>query len=129
MNGERRLRSRLPDDTAYWDDLAARSIDAAFATSPNRSPARLTPEISPAVPWWRGLSDAAYVLAAGAVLAVVGGSMLLQVQPPRVTTDALVVSRALAPDDQIAASLVNIPPYPPSPSVLVRLAALRERQP
>ena len=121
MNSDRRPGSRLPDDDAYWQDLAARAVDAAFrrpgraAEVPGRSP----------TPWWRGMSDAAFVLAASAALALIGGSLLLDDRSTRTATDAHALRGALVPEDDLLASLLNAD-EPPPPAALLRLVARRE---
>lgn len=130
---------RLPEDPAYWDELAARSIDAAFGlTASGGAPHRASARDSGAFDsWWRGMSDAAFVLAASAVLAVFGGALLLDQRPPRATpeTHALTDSPharaqphfagALAPRDPLLAALANAG-REPAPIDLLRLIALRE---
>jgi hypothetical protein len=131
---------RLPEDPAYWDELAARSIDAAFAltvagTASLETYARDRDAFDA---WWRGMSDAAFVLAASAVLAVFGGALLLDQRPPSATseTHALVAppharaqphvfASALAPQDPLLATLVNARGEPGAFDLL-RLLALRE---
>jgi hypothetical protein len=121
MNSDRRPGSRLPDDDAYWQDLAARTVVAAFSRP---GPAAEVPGISPA-PWWRGMSDAAYVLAASAALALIGGSLLLDDPSTRTATDADALRGALAPEDDLLASLLNADEPPPA-AALLRLLARRE---
>lgn len=114
MSSDRQSGSRLPDDPAYWENLAARSVDAAFSPS--------------ATEWWRGMSDMAFVLAASAVLALLGGSLLLDDRSPDATTATHAFTGAFAPDDPLLASLVNATAGPPPASALLRLVALREAE-
>lgn len=116
MSSEQRPGSRLPDDAEYWDDLAARSIDAALGPSRSRVAAERA--------WWCGLSDAAYVLAASALLAVIGGSLLLG-ERPRAEADAHALADALGPVDPLLGSLLAASVEPPA-SALLTLVALRE---
>lgn len=111
MSTGRRPGTRLPDDPAYWEDLAARSVAAAFGARD---------------PWWRGVSDAAFVLAASAVLALLGGALLLDDRPPRDPTEAVAFTDALAPDDPLLVSLLRSPAEPPPATTLLRLVATRE---
>lgn len=116
---EQRAGSRLPDDARYWDDLAARSIDAALG------PAR--PRVAAArAAWWSGLSDASYVLAASALLAVIGGSLLLDERPRAgAAADARALAESLGPVDPLLGSLLAASVEPPA-SALLTLVALRE---
>ena len=130
---------RLPEDPAYWDELAARSIDAAFA-SPAAGGASLEAHARDREAfdsWWRGMSDAAFVLAASAVLAVFGGALLLDQRPPRATSETHALTAppharaqpdfasALAPQDPLLATLANARGEAASFDLL-RLIALRE---
>jgi hypothetical protein len=127
MSSDRRSETRLPEDPAYWEDLAARSVAAAFRSSAASAGAfrRVHARGGAAFdPWWRGMSDAAFVLAASAVLAVVGGSVLIDERSPRATTDARALTGALAPDDPLLASLLDAPTELPA-SALLRLVAVR----
>ena len=130
---------RLPEDPAYWDELAARSLDAAFASpaAGAASPAAHARDRGAFDSWWRGMSDAAFVLAASAVLAVFGGALLLDQRPPRATSETHALTAppharaqphfasALAPDDPLLATLANARGEPAAFDVL-RLIALRE---
>lgn len=126
MRSDRPSEARLPDDPAYWEDLAARSIDAAFGGATRDRDA-----------WWRGMSDGAFVLAASAVFALLGASLVVGERAPRATTNAHAFSElhgltthllgaALAPDDPMLATLLDASAGPPPPSALLRLVALRE---
>ncbi len=115
MSTERRPGTRLPADEAYWNALAARSIDAAYR--------RAAP---PAHAWWHGVADAAFRLAAGAVLALLGGALLLEAPPAPDTTQPDAIAHALAPDDPMLQSLLVTPASAPPASLLLTLAALRE---
>lgn len=121
MTFERKPGARLPDDPAYWERLAERAIDAAF-----NAPARRT--ASSAEPWWRTLSDASFVLAASAVLALLGGSLLLDDRLPGATPETHALTGAFAPDDPMLGSLLNATAGPPPASALLRLVALREAE-
>jgi hypothetical protein len=83
------------------------------------------------------MSDAAFVLAASAVLAVFGGALLLDQRPPRATSETHALTappharaqphfaNALAPDDPLLAALANARGEPAAFDLL-RLIALRE---
>jgi hypothetical protein len=130
---------RLPDDPAYWDQLAARSLDAAIGlTAPGGAAHRASARDRAAFDaWWRGMSDAAFVLAASAVLAVFGGALLLDQRPPRATSEThaltapphartqLDIASVLAPRDPLLATLANARGEPAAFDLL-RLIALRE---
>jgi hypothetical protein len=136
MSSDRRSATRLPEDPAYWEDLAARSVAAAFRMSTATADGR--PVAHPRdgsrfvhagrgafEPWWRGMSDAAFVLAASAVFALIGGSLLLGERSPPPDTEAHALTGALAPEDPLLASLLAAPAGPPPASALLRLVALR----
>jgi hypothetical protein len=112
--------SRLPDDPAYWENLAARSVEAAFSAP--------QPLGHSAIEWWRGMSDAAFVLAASAVLALIGGSLLLDDRSSGATTEMHSLTGAFAPDDPLLGSLLNEDAGPPPASALLTLVALREAE-
>ncbi|HSK19203.1 MAG TPA: hypothetical protein VK912_08685 [Longimicrobiales bacterium] len=125
--------SRLPDESAYWQDLAARSIDAAFdsgdadvalhgdGVAEPRNAALVV-----ASPWWRGLSDAAFTLAASALLALVGGALLLDERSPVPAAEVHALTGAIAPDDDdVLTSLMNADEPPPAMAML-RVVARRE---
>jgi len=130
---------RLPEDPAYWDELAARSIDAAFGSpaAGAASPATHARDREAFDAWWRGMSDAAFVLAASAVLAVCGGALLLDQRPRGATSETHALTApphegaqphfasALAPQDPLLATLVNARGEPAALDLL-RLIALRE---
>jgi hypothetical protein len=122
MNIDRQPGSRLPEDPAYWQHLAARSVDAAFGAAVEHAG---SPRDAANEPWWRGMSDAAFMLAASAVFALIGGSLLLDNRLPRTTAEAHPLTGALAPDDDLLASLLNADAPPPAAAML-RLVALRE---
>jgi hypothetical protein len=133
MSSDRRRGSRLPEDPEYWVNLTARSTAAAFGTgsAPGRSGiphAHRSAEDA----WWGALSDAAFMLAASAALALLGGSLLLDERPSRAVTEtnATAETRALtavlAPDDPLLASLLDASVGPPSAAALLKLVALRE---
>ena len=117
MNTDRRPGSRLPDDPAYWQGLAARSVDAAL------EPHRAAPVVGS--PWWRGLSDAAFMLAASAVLALVGGFLLLDERSAVTTAGTHALTDAIAPDDDLLRRLMNADEPPPATAML-HLVARRE---
>lgn len=134
MNSERRPGSRLPDDAAYWERLAARSVAAAFDNGGAHVVARGAPALDPpglalavASPWWRGLSDAAFMLAASALLALVSGAVLLDERAPGTLTEAHAFTAAIAPDDDVLASLMNADEPPPAMAML-RVVARREAE-
>jgi hypothetical protein len=126
MSSDRPSETRLPDDPAYWEDLAARSIDAAFGGTARDRDA-----------WWRGMSDGAFVLAASAVFALLGASLVVDARSPGGTAGAHAfaelhgstpgpIGAALAPDDPMLVTLLDASAGPPPPAVLLRLVALRE---
>lgn len=132
MNTDRRPGSRLPDDPAYWQGLAARSIDAALDSRdaddvPHGALVSETRSAAPTVasPWWGGLAEAAYMLAASALLALVGGSLLLAERSPVTTTETHALMDAIAPDDDLLASLMDADAPPPAMAML-RVVARRE---
>lgn len=150
MNSERRPATRLPEDPAYWEDLAARSVDAAFRSSAAPDASSLAHARDGAFDalaqtrdgafdslahardgafdaWWRTMSDAAFLLAASAVLAVFGGSLLLEERAPGAAMERHALTGALAPDDPLLASLLDAPDAPP-PSALLRLVVLRQEE-
>ncbi|HEX6134086.1 MAG TPA: hypothetical protein VFZ24_08985 [Longimicrobiales bacterium] len=114
--------SRLPDDPRYWENLAARSVEAAFGGAHAR------PESAAAYPWWRGLSESAFALAASAVLALAGGSLLIGVRSPRADQEPGAFAGALAPDDPLLRTLLDAPDEPASGAALLELLALREEE-
>ncbi|MGH7481563.1 MAG: hypothetical protein ACRELV_05365 [Longimicrobiales bacterium] len=135
MNSDRRPGTRLPDDPAYWEELAVRSVDVAFGVSAGQAGLRVAHGQGAAPdPWWRGISDAAFMLAASAVVALFGGSLLLGERSPRAMPDARPIPQAraltapLAPDDPLLASLLDASAGPPSASALLELVALREEE-
>ncbi|MGH7446323.1 MAG: hypothetical protein ACREK1_01165 [Longimicrobiales bacterium] len=134
MSSERRSETRLPGDPAYWEDLAARSVEAAFRSSIASAGGTTVGHARGGAtfdPWWRAMSDAAFVLAASAVLALFGGAMLLDERSPRAMTEAHAMTEgraltgSLAPDDPLLASLLDAPAGPPPAATLLRLVALR----
>lgn len=145
MRSERRRGARLPEDPGYWEELAARSVDAAFGSSTAPAASRgqragvagqpieshAPPAHRPTRPWWGALSDASFMLAASAVLAVLGGSLLLDERTPvtlqpRAAAETHALMAALAPDDALLASLLDASAGPPTAAALLRLVALRE---
>lgn len=120
MNAERQPGSRLPGDPGYWETLAERSVDAAFRDSLASS--------APAGTWWGALSDVSFVLATSAVLALVGGALLLGERSPDAATDSHALTVTLAPDDPLLGSLLRAAAGPPPASALLTLIALREEQ-
>jgi hypothetical protein len=135
MNSERVPGPRLPDDPTYWENLAERSVRAALGSSA----AAGMPRTHRAAPdaWWRGLADGAYVLAASAVLALLGASLLLgerSLAPMdaqaftqlHLLAEPHMLTAALTPADPMIATLLEAPAGAPSASVLLRLVALRE---
>lgn len=130
MKGDRRPGSRLPEDPAYWDGLAARSVEAAFRSSvaaPRGLAVARARSGAGVDPWWRAMSDAAFVLAASAVIAVFGGSLLLQERSAGPAPEGHALTSALAPDDPLLVTLLNAPAAPPA-SALLKLVALREEE-
>lgn len=143
MNIDRRPGSRLPDDPAYWQRLAARSVEQAFATGDAHvashgdigpvdreegGRSRIRPHNGASVassPWWRDLSDAAFMLAASALFALVGGSLLLEERSPATTAETHALTSAIAPDDDLLSSLMSAEAPPPAIAML-RVVARRE---
>lgn len=120
--------SRLPGDPAYWEKLAARSVEAALRGARAGSPSPLASRGAVAAsPWWRGLSDAALTLAASAVFALLGGALLLGERPERATTESSVFAAALTPDDPLLRTLLDAQ-VEPAAAALLRLIALREEE-
>lgn len=124
--------SRLPRDPAYWETLAARSVEAAFRGARAGSPAPLAPfgsvrDAVPASPWWWGLSDAALTLAASAVVALLGGALLLGEPPQRTATESSMLAAALTPDDPLLRTLLDAQAEPAA-TALLELMALREEE-
>lgn len=115
MNDEWKSARRLADDPAYWDALAARSIEAALGGT--RRPA------AAGSAWWRALANAAWPLAACAVLALLAGATLYDERPGTAPRTDLIAD-ALAPDDALLRSLLDAPAAPPA-GTLLRLVALR----
>jgi hypothetical protein len=112
---DRQLHSRLPTDPAYWDDLAGRSVRAAFGGRAVQT-------------WWRPLADSAFALAASALLVLLGGVLALGERParePSVPTAA--ITESLAPRDPLLAALMGAA-TPPESAALLRLVALREEE-
>jgi hypothetical protein len=96
------FESRLPDDRAYWDDLAARVVDSAEP---------ILREYREVQAWWQPLakwSPAIGVAAAAAALLVVvlgppaaarpGPASLAEMLSPEDPVAQAVVSRAAVPD-------------------------------
>lgn len=111
MSVDLRSASRLPDDPGYWQELAARSIAAAH-------PPR----------WWTSLSDAAYVLAASAVLALLAGGLLLGDRTDGATLERGTIRHALAPEDPLLRSLLASSAVAPAPATLLTLVAARQEE-
>jgi hypothetical protein len=143
MNIDRQSGSRLPDDPAYWENLAERSVQAAFGADAAHDASPAAAAHAARVPfrhsapqqlghyateWWRGMSDAAFVLAAGAVLALIGGSLLLDDRAPGAPTETHALTGAFAPDDPLLGSLLNAAAGPPPAAALLKLLALREAE-
>jgi len=95
----RETHTRLPDDPAYWDRLAERSLRAAFHEEHT--------------PWWSVLSDWSFAFAASAVLVLVGATLLPSQRS------------APAAGDPVAEGLLTNS-APPAESVLLRLLAMQE---
>jgi hypothetical protein len=74
------------------------------------------------------MSDAAFVLAASAVLALVGGSLLLDDRPAESPTATHEFTGVFAPDDPLLRVLMSTDAGPPPASVLLRLVAVREEE-
>ena len=133
MNTDRRPASRLPDDPAYWQGLAARSVEKALASdeadvAPGGDVGPEPPDGAPVIasPWWRGLSDAAFMLAASALLALAGGSLLLDERSSPVTRmETHALTDAIAPDDDLLRRLMSADEPPPATAML-HLVARRE---
>ena len=117
MNTDRRPGSRMPDDPAYWRGLAARSIDAAL------EPDAAVP--GEAAPWWQGLSDAAFMLAASALLALLGGTQLVEERQPVTATQTHALTNAIVPEVDLLSTLMNADEPPPAMAML-RVVARRE---
>lgn len=146
MSTERHRESRLPDDPAYWENLARRTVEAAFTAdavhgetaatdsaphvnvSTGAAARPLGHSASPPLEWWRGISDAAFVLAASAVLALIGGSLLLDDRLADATSATHQLTGAFAPDDPLLRVLMSTDAEPPPASVLLRLVAAREEE-
>jgi hypothetical protein len=112
MSGDWGLAKRLPEDPAYWERLAARAVDAARPGG-----------------WWLSLSDSAFLLAASAVVALLGGALLVGERVPDAVPAASAIARALAPDDPLLRSLLDSPGSGPPAASLLTLGAAREEQP
>lgn len=120
---DRKWGGRLPDDEAYWDDLASRVIARAFRSHTTEVAA--TRGVSGSAPWWTRLADASVRLAAAAVLALLGGTLLLGEGPsPAAAPDALMTR--MSPEEPMLRTLILDPTAPPPASALVNLMALRE---
>lgn len=95
----RQLESRLPDDPAYWDDLAARIVDSAEPILRGHRDAR---------PWWHPLarwSPAIAVTAAAAAL------LLAVVLPPdRPRQAPIAFEMLLSPEDPLARAVLGRDP-------------------
>ncbi len=90
------FESRLPDEQAYWDKLAARVSDSAEPILRERRDADA---------WWQPLakwSPAIGVAAAAAALLVVLTGPPAQAQPAQVSFEEL-----LSPDDPVSRALVG----------------------
>ena len=73
------------------------------------------------------MSDAAFVLAASAVIAVFGGSLLLQERSVGPAVEGHALTGALAPDHPMLVTLLNAPAAPPA-AALLKLVAIREEE-
>jgi len=131
MSSDRLPGTRLPDDPAYWDELATRSLDAAFGGVGVSGMASMH-RTAALDPWWRGLADGALILAASAVLALLGASRMVGERSPGMSlqahglTGSHPLTAALAPDDPMLATLLNASAGPPPAAALLELIALRE---
>ena len=130
MSTERRPGARLPADEAYWKALAARSIDAAYRRASDEAgdavPSATARAATPAHAWWRDVAASAFPLAAGAVLALLGGALLLGEPSSPAPAQPDAIARALAPDDPMLRSLLVAPADAPPAAILLTLVALRE---
>jgi hypothetical protein len=126
MMNDRHEAGRLPRAQAYWDELAARSIDAAFRSSEAaaHNPARTDRAESP---WWTGMAHAAPALAAVAAVALLGGIVLVGEAPPSAPAEPDAIMSALSPSEPMLRSLLLTTDAPPPAAALVSLVALRHR--
>jgi len=125
VNHEPRRPGRLPEDPAYWEELARRAIAAALG-GPSVGASASVGGGGGGETWWTRVADSALVLAAAAVVAVLGGTFLMGERPsPAVPAGSSAIVSALAPEDPMLRSLL-VPAGPPPASALVSLVALRE---
>ena len=102
---DRALRSRLPEDPAYWDDLAERIAARSAPTIETRGTRQ--------APWWSWMADFSPALAAAAVLALAGTWAFAPSASSEDTGGVLpVIGRAITPDDPMARVLLadSLPP-------------------
>lgn len=115
------LASRLPDDPAYWDELAGRiAADAA---------PHLARRYERGGTWWGALARACPGLAAAASIAVVAGGLALAANPAALDDSPYFeVARAIGPTDEVARLLLS-EPAPPTVESLLPLMARGEEAP
>ena len=93
------LRSRLPEDQAYWDGLADR-ISA-------RSAGQIEEFGKQSNPWWIWLADFAPALAVAALL-VVAGTWAFAPPPPSASAEApRGLGQLVAPDEPLARAFLS----------------------
>lgn len=90
----RSLKSRLPDDPAYWDALADR-ISARSTGQIQDYGARLGP-------WWEWIAGFAPALAAAAVLVLLGTWAFVPPAPQSAVVGQPGIAQLLAPDEPMA---------------------------
>jgi anti-sigma-K factor RskA len=90
------LESRLPDDGGYWDDLAARIVDAAGPILREQREAR---------EWWHPLAKWSPAIGVAAAAAAV---LILILGPPQAGRGGQVsFAQLLSPDEPVAQAVVS----------------------
>lgn len=109
--------SRLPEDPAYWEGLARRSLAAALGNG--------TATAARPVAAWQWLAGVSYRLAAGAAIAVLMATLLRgeRASPAPAPPDPL--AALVAPDDRLLQAVLQAGRTAPEPLELLRLVALR----
>lgn len=114
--------SRLPDDPAYWEGLATRSVAAALATDLG------TPPVTRPVPWWHWLSASGYRLAAGAAIVALMATLLRgeRTVPAPATPEPL--ATLVVPKDPLLQAVLETGTAAPDHNQMLRLVALRAEE-
>lgn len=121
MHGTRPT-SRLPDDPAYWEGLAARSVAAALATGGE------TATSSQPVPWWHWLSVSGYRLAAGAAVVTLLATLFRGERTAPAPAEPEPLATLVVPVDPLLRSVLETGTAAPDHNQMLRLVALRAEE-